>query len=125
MTWRSSLETYDLATGTIRVILRTGRLIEAPNWHPDGWFLVNGEGRLWRVDATGLQPVAIGGLDRCNNDHGFLPDGRIIFSCHDDQGAGIYLLGDDGPQALPLPRPSWWHSVQGDRLAYALSLIHI
>ena len=55
MSWRSSLEVWDVATGQSRVILRTPMLIEAPNWHPDGWFLVNGEGRLWRADADGLQ----------------------------------------------------------------------
>lgn len=119
MTWRSSLETYDPATGTTRVILRTDQLIEAPNWHPEGWFLVNGNGRLWRADASGLRPIDIGGLDRCNNDHGFLPDGGIVFSCHDDGGSGIYILGADDVTALPLPRPSWWHGAHGRRLAYA------
>ena len=119
--WRSSLEIYDMAAGTARVILRTPRLIEAPNWHPDGWLLVNGEGRLWRVDpdAPDLDAVDTGGLNRCNNDHGILPDGRIVLSCHDGTGSGIYLLIEDGPRAFPLPRPSWWHGAQGDRLAYA------
>lgn len=101
------------------MILRTSRLIEAPNWHSDGWFLVNGEGRLWRADANGLRRVDTGRLDRCNNDHGFLSDGRIVFSCHDGQGAGIYVLDPDEPRELPLARPSWWHGAQGGRIAYA------
>lgn len=119
MGWRSSLEIHDPDRGTTRVVLRTDRLIEAPNWHPQGWFLVNGDGHLWRADAEGLQPIDIGGLDRCNNDHGFLPDGRIVFSCHDAQGSGIYILGKDGVRALPLPRPSWWHGAHGGQIAYA------
>lgn len=121
MRWRSSLEVFDLASGTCRVILRTDRLIEAPSWHPEGWFLVNGEGRLWRVDpgAPELLPVAIGGFDRCNNDHGVLPDGRIVFSCHDGQGSGIYVLGADGPREILPQRPSWWHGAHGERIAYA------
>ncbi|MFV0302327.1 MAG: TolB family protein [Paracoccus sp. (in: a-proteobacteria)] len=119
MGWRSSLEICDPATGETRVVLQSDRLIEAPNWHPGGWFLVNGAGRLWRADGQGLQPIDTGGLDRCNNDHGFLPDGRIVFSCHDDRGAGIHVLDADGPRALPLPRPSWWHGAQGGRIAYA------
>lgn len=117
--WRSSLEVIEVATGAAQVVLRTPRLIEAPNWHPEGGFLVNGEGRLWRASANGLVPVDIGGLDRCNNDHGFLPDGRLIFSCHNGQGSGIYVLDADGPRDLGLPRPSWWHGAGGGRIAYA------
>lgn len=121
MGWRSSLEIFDLASGTLRQVLRTDRLIEAPNWHADGWFLVNGEGRLWRIDPArpSLLAVDIGGLDRCNNDHGFLPDGRIVFSCHDDRGAGIMLADGGKTRDLALPRPSWWHSAHGDAIAYA------
>lgn len=96
-------------------------MIEAPNWHPDGWLLVNGDGRLWRVDLDRpvLKPVDIGGLDRCNNDHGFLPDGRIVLSCHNDQGSGIYVVGSGGVRDLGLPRPSWWHGAHGGLIAYA------
>ena len=46
---RSSLEIYDLAAGQSRVLWQTDDLIEAPNWHPDGWLLVNRDGRLLRV----------------------------------------------------------------------------
>ncbi|MGB8815227.1 MAG: hypothetical protein WCC57_18770, partial [Paracoccaceae bacterium] len=92
---RSSLEIYELATGAVRVVLQTDRLIEAPNWHPDGWLLVNGEGRLWRVplDRPVLLQVATGFADRCNNDHGISPDGRrIMFTCHTDRGAEIFEM---------------------------------
>lgn len=119
--WRSSLETCDPLTGATRVILRSARLIEAPNWHPDGWFLVNGEGRLWRADAQGLRAIDTGGLVRCNNDHGFLPDGRIVFSCHDaGQGAAMHVLEREGqPRALPVPAPSWWHGASRGLIAHA------
>lgn len=125
MGWRSSLEIYDLASASTQVVMRSPLLIEAPNWHPDGWFLVNAEGQLWRVDTGGAQlhPVEIGGLDRCNNDHGFLPDGRLVFSCHNGQGAGIYVMQPDGPHEVLPARPSWWHSAHfgdgGRRIAYA------
>ncbi|QBX34529.1 hypothetical protein E4191_07230 [Paracoccus liaowanqingii] len=117
--WRSSLEVWDLATGRARVILRTDRLIEAPNWHPEGWFLVNAEGRLWRADGAGLQLINTGCPERCNNDHGILPDGRIVFSAHDGMGAGIHILDGAQLRTLPLPRPSWWHGATAKRLVYA------
>ena len=48
---RSSLEIHDLVTGESRVVHATDRLIEAPNWSPDGRFLVfNGDGRLFRLE---------------------------------------------------------------------------
>ncbi|MBU2958757.1 hypothetical protein Q4511_02335 [Paracoccus sp. 1_MG-2023] len=119
MNWRSSLETYDMQTGAVQVILRTDRLIEAPNWHPDGRFLVNGDGGLWRADATGLTPIPRGTSERCNNDHGFLPDGRIVFSAHDGTGAGMHVLGPEGCRPVDLPRPSWWHGAHGARITYA------
>lgn len=117
--WRSSLEIYDLATQSCRVVLRTGRLIEAPNWHPEGWFLVNGEGRLWRAGASGLDPVATPQGLRLNNDHGFLPDGELVFSAHNGEGAGIYLLGAEGARQIVAQRPSWWHGAHGRRICYA------
>ena len=46
---RSTLQVYDLTAGA-RVVLQTNRLIEAPNWSPDGAeLLVNCDGALWRV----------------------------------------------------------------------------
>ncbi|HIC67016.1 MAG: TolB family protein [Paracoccus sp. (in: a-proteobacteria)] len=117
--WRSSLEVFALDRDASRVLLRCDRLIEAPNWHPDGWFLVNGGGHLWRADARGLWRIDTGELHRCNNDHGFLPDGRIILSCQSDSGAGIHVLERNGPRDLGLARPSWWHSAHGNRIAYA------
>lgn len=117
--WRSSLEVFDTRTGRARVILRTPLLIEAPNWHPDGWFLVNGAGRLWRATAHGLTPIDTGSAERCNNDHGILPDGRIVFSAHDGTGAGIHVWDGARVQTLALPRPSWWHGARGDRITYA------
>lgn len=119
MDWRSSLEVFDLTAGRCRVVLRTPMLIEAPNWHPDGSFLVNGEGNLWRANAEGLSLIDTGFAEKCNNDHGFLPDGRIVFSAHDAQGSGIHVWDGQEVTTLPLPRPSWWHAAHGAQIAYA------
>ena len=81
MTMRSELAIYTLASGKITTVLKTDRLIEAPNWSPDGKFLViNGDGRLYRVDLSAPRMIEIdtGLAKTCNNDHGISPDGRLL-----------------------------------------------
>lgn len=124
---RSSLEVYDLTAGA-RVVLQTDRLIEAPNWSPDGAdLLVNAEGQLWRVPlaAPDLLAVDTGGITCCNNDHGFSPDGRwIVFSAHHrGMGAEMYRVPRGGGEAalISTAAPSWWHgfSPDGRDMVYA------
>ena len=117
--WRSSLEVFDMASGDVRVICRSDDVFEAPNWHPEGWFLVNSGGRLFRADEEGLHPLPTGSDERCNNDHGFLSDGRIVFSAHDGTGAGMHLFDGRECRQVELPRPSWWHGAHGSLLTYA------
>ncbi len=112
---RSSLEIYDLASGQSRVVLQTNALIEAPNWDPGGGsLLVNSDGLLFRVplDAPRLVAVDSGFARRCNNDHGFSPDGRwIALSCHRERGAEIFLMPGEGgePKLISPDAPSWFH----------------
>ncbi len=111
---RSFLEIYDLRSGRAHLVLATEKLIEAPNWHPEGWLLVNGDGRLWRVplDQPELLPVETGKAVRCNNDHGFSPDGGTIFlSSHTDRGSEVFSVPVGGGEPAPVTRnaPSWWH----------------
>jgi Tol biopolymer transport system component len=123
---RSVLCIWDVGAGAERVVLRAPGRIEAPNWHPGGTSLmVNGGGRLFRVplDAPALIPVETGFATRCNNDHGFSPDGRlIILSHHTDRGAEIFVMPVEGGPPQPVTRgsPSWWHgwSPDGTTLAY-------
>lgn len=123
---RSILEIYDLASGRSHAVLATERLIEAPNWHPEGWLLVNGEGRLWRVplERPELLAVETGHAVRCNNDHGFSPDGATIYlSSHTGRGSEIWRMSVAGgePEAVTAEAPSWWHGVtpDGGRIVYA------
>lgn len=121
----SYLHIWDMARGAARAILQTDMLIEAPNWSPDGgYLLVNGEGRLFRVplDAPRLVPVPLDiphDVARgCNNDHGISPDGQayIISSHHLGQGSQIfYAPAAGGNVTLITPKaPSWWHGISPD-----------
>ncbi len=86
---RSQLFTYDLATGVSTLVTEsTSVLFEAPNWTVDGeWLIVNGDGLLQRVPATGgeLEPIEVPGLPLLNNDHVLSPD-----------GGSVYVSGFDG-----------------------------
>lgn len=105
---RSALEIFDLTTGRSRLVLESERLIEAPNWAPDGGsLLVNGAGRLYRIplDRPDLVPVESGFAIACNNDHGFSPDGRWI-AISDESEAGsscIYLVPAEGARRAERP----------------------
>jgi Tol biopolymer transport system component len=70
-------------------------LLEAPNWsHDGGSLLLNGHGRLWRLDlrdaaegpgpSSASQPpelveVPLRGVPPINNDHVLSPDGRTLY----------------------------------------------
>ncbi|SHI89767.1 TolB family protein [Wenxinia saemankumensis] len=123
----SELCIHHVPTGETEVVLSTGEHIEAPNWHPDGWLLVNGGGRLYRVplDAPELQPVDTGAATRLNNDHGFSPDGRTIALSDHSGGRGSCIwtmpVGGGDLTRVTSRTPSWWHawSPDGARHAYA------
>ncbi|MGP6089799.1 TolB family protein [Antarctobacter jejuensis] len=124
---RSFVEILSPATGKVVPVLQTDRLIEAPNWTPDGAVLiVNGGGQLFRVPlaAPVLDPVRCDGLNHLNNDHGVSPDGQsLVVSNSKGRGtAVIYSLPITGgvPRQVTQIAPSWWHgwSPEGVRLAY-------
>jgi Tol biopolymer transport system component len=124
---RSELAIYDLASGAVNTVLTTDRLIEAPNWSPDGTFLViNGDGRLYSVDlaASVMTAIDTGFAVKCNNDHGISPDGRML-AISDGTEFGqsvIYTLPISGgkPTLVQATPPSYWHgwSPDGQTLAY-------
>lgn len=127
MEWRSELCICDRASGAVTPVLRSERLIEAPNWTPDGSALmVNGDGRLFRVplDRPRLAEIRTGHLNRLNNDHGISPDGRTLaISDKTEFGESrVYTLSASGgtPRLVTGRGPSYWHgwSPDGTTLAY-------
>lgn len=110
-------------TGACELLYRTTRLLEAPNWSPDGRFLLlNGEGCLWRLPLGGgePEPIWMECVRAVNNDHGISPDGlQLVVS---ETGGPLYLLPAEGGQASALTqhRPSYYHgwSPDGRALAY-------
>ncbi len=125
----STLVIHDIATGEETVVLQTEWLIEAPNWSPDGRFLVvNGGGRIYRVELNRLPgelvEIPTEPAHGSNNDHGISPDGtRLAVSSGTGQGtARIYTVPITGGPLKPVTEaaPSYWHgwSPDGGTLTY-------
>jgi Tol biopolymer transport system component len=120
---RSSVEIYNIRTGSNRVIWQTDRLVEAPNFSRDGSFLLlNGDGLLYRLPLDGSPDVEKVDTDfavTCNNDHGISPDGtQIVISDKTEFGkSAIYTLAAGGgkPRLITENLPSYWHGWSPDR----------
>jgi len=122
----SSLETITVETGQRRIVYLSGTHFEAPNWSNDGKYLLfNSGGKLYTIPVSGGKPVQLntGFADRCNNDHGFSPDGKLLAISHHREGNSlIYVLPATGgtPQLVTELGPSYWHGWSPDSktLAY-------
>ena len=123
----STLETVTIASKDRRVLYTTTNHFEAPNWSSDGTRLVfNSRGRIYRIPAAGGEPELIetGSARRCNNDHGFSPDGKLlaISDQTETRQSLIYVLPAGGgvPRKITQFGPSYWHgwSPDGKALAY-------
>lgn len=114
---------YSVETDTVSVVLRHDGHIEAPNWHPDGYLVVNGGGVIYRIDLTepNLQLIDTGFANRCNNDHGISPDGKTLaISDKTETGEScIYTVPVSGgvPERVTQAVPSWFHGWSPDGAA--------
>jgi Tol biopolymer transport system component len=121
-----SLEIVPIASKDRRVVYHTTNHIEAPNWSRDSRFLIfNRGGKLFRLPVTGGEPERIdtGSASRCNNDHGFSPDGTTLAISDQTSGKSlIYTVPAGGgiPKLITSTGPSYWHgwSPDGSTLAY-------
>ena len=128
MAMESVLEVMDITSGKRRVVYRTPKPIEAPNWSRSGAHLIfNSEGRLFRLPVGGGLPIKIdtGSLTRLNNDHGLSPDGKWIVVSDKSEADGlsrISILPLEGskPRLVTREGPSYWHgwSPDGQTLCY-------
>ncbi|MEL6142800.1 MAG: transporter, partial [Bacteroidota bacterium] len=134
--FKSQLEVFELATQERKIIYSEEGHFEAPNWSPDGqYFIINSEGHLYKVSLGGQSKELIDTdfADRCNNDHGISPDGKLLVISHNDptvphpelqgyQTSRIYTLPISGgqPKVITPLTPSYWHgwSPDGKELAY-------
>jgi Tol biopolymer transport system component len=128
---RSKISIYDLETRSVHVAYTADKLWEAPNWSPDGKYLIaNSGGVIYRfvLDAKGAaQPEKLA-LDKaydCNNDKALSPDGkRLAFSAQHSpaHGSQVYVSNADGtsPQMVTANIPSYFHgwSPDGRSLAF-------
>lgn len=120
----SYLEIYDLDSKTHQVVAEFPYTIEAPNWTPDGqWLVVNKGGRLYRISpdgASGLQEIDTGDIRQCNNDHVISADGKFIGLSSNDNKPGYtsYVFkvpfGGGQPEQLTPLGPSYLHGISPD-----------
>ena len=120
----SSLYIYDMATGKSEMILKEDRHFEAPNWSPDGSFLlINSKGKLEKISPEGknLGTLNTGNIQRANNDHGYSFDGKTLFISSgkpdvERGGSYIYKVAAEGgnPTLITPLSPSYWHGVSPD-----------
>ncbi|MBN3581000.1 TolB family protein [Algoriphagus aestuarii] len=119
----SSLYIFDMGTGRSELILEEERHFEAPNWSPDGAFLlINSKGKLEKISPEGknLGILNTGEVQKANNDHGYSFDGKTLFISSgkpDVQGGSyIYKVSSEGgiPSLITPLSPSYWHGVSPD-----------
>lgn len=118
----SSLHIYDLESKISTKILEEERHFEAPNWSPDGKFLlINSNGELEKISPQGkkLGKFNTGKLNKANNDHGFSFDGKTLFissGTAENGGSFIFKVQGNGgkPQLITPASPSYWHGVSPD-----------
>ncbi|HYW41348.1 MAG TPA: hypothetical protein VE959_00745 [Bryobacteraceae bacterium] len=131
--YSSKISIYDMRDKSIRALYQADTIFEAPNWSPDGkYLLTNSGGRLFRIPVDGpanVTPEAVN-IDqslRLNNDHAPSPDGKMIaFSASSatSRGSQVWLANADGSNAhvMVTATPSYFHgwSPDGKYLAYVL-----
>ena len=135
--YRSRISIYDRGKKSATVIFTADEIWEAPNWSHDGkYLLVNSGGNLYRL-PVGLtsdgvphggtpEKIDLGGTYRCNNDHGFTRDGKLLAFSASDAASRVSQVfqatadGKDVKQMTGAATASYFHgwSPDGKWLAF-------
>jgi TolB protein len=129
---RSHIYVYDLRTHLSKLIFTADTIWEAPNWSPDGTYLISNSGGtiyklVFKVDGTVETPEKLHIPDdyQCNNDKEISPDGTMLaFSASRgaEDGSQIFLARADGSniKQMTTVSPSYFHGWSPDNktLAY-------
>lgn len=112
---KSIVTIYDAASGDRKVVFTGNGFYQAPNWSPDGkYLLLNTPGKLWRLPlASGvIEPIATGEVKGINNDHGISHDGKLLAI----SAGNIYTLPASGgePKQITNQKPSYFHGFSPD-----------
>ncbi|MFB3828218.1 MAG: transporter [Bryobacteraceae bacterium] len=118
---KSHITICTVADGSHKIIHTVEGFYQAPNWSPDGkYLLLNSPGRLWRLPLADpkLEPVDTGEVRGVNNDHGITNDGKWYAI----SAGQMFVLPSTGghPRQLTKTAPSYFHgfSPDGNWLAY-------
>lgn len=128
----SFIHTIDIKTGKLDTLKSIKSHVEAPNWHPDNYLIMNSYGKLYRFDLKTRQmsEISTGFATACNNDHGISPDKKWLVISHNDKNdpspksykSAIYVLPINGgtPRRITSEVMSFWHgwSPDGKTLVY-------
>jgi TolB protein len=125
----STLETVAVASTDRNIVYHTTDHIEAPNWSPDGTYLLfNDKGRIYKLPSTNghaPQLVDTGVAVKCNNDHGISPDGTLLAISDQTLAAAhsrifVVPMGGGAARLITPVGPSYFHgwSPDGKTLAF-------
>jgi len=125
----SFLETFDISKGERKLVKEFPYLIEAPNWTPDGkWLVYNTGGKIYKIAPVNPGEPELIETDfatRCNNDHLISADGKYLIISSGTQevsGSRIFTLPFTGgkPKLVTPNAPSYLHGISPDNkfLAY-------
>jgi TolB protein len=127
---RSRVLIYDLHDGSSHLAYAADSIWEAPNWSPDGKYLIANSGGgiykfLLKQDGTAEpERLAIPAGYQCNNDKAISPDGKkIAFSATvpPHKGSQVFLADADGSNVklMASESPSYFHGWSPDNKTLA------
>ena len=127
---RTHMYLYDLRDGSSKLVFTDDSIWEAPNWSPDGRYLIsNHNGAIYKLVLTGNgtaapQQLAIPAGYSCNNDKALSPDGtKLAFSATPpgEKGSEVFLANADGTNLKQMTHdaPSYFHGWSPDNSTLA------